>query len=297
MGREWQIGDPVDYTTDGWMDAQNWGHGEEDEEIRNDFNEEFFSKSDEYAKMAWDYHINGNEMKAFFYINNALDVNDRKSNYWNIRAIILESMEMFDESERNFERSLEISKSNVVYDNLARMLLNWTFKLMEDGKNSKNGMNNFKKAEEKITHAIKIVSRDMSEENPERFLRQKDTINYHINYEARFRKNLETLKSYSKDELFTITGRMHYNNIKIDPGTKLRLIKEPDNEFDRDAIAVYAGDAKIGYVANNDYTKYEMTSTASELKDKIPDEAQGEYLIHLDRYFEIHFDIGRIVKK
>ena len=27
MGREWQIGDPVDETTDGWMDAQNWGHG------------------------------------------------------------------------------------------------------------------------------------------------------------------------------------------------------------------------------------------------------------------------------
>ncbi len=24
MGREWKIGDPVDYTSDGWMDAQNW---------------------------------------------------------------------------------------------------------------------------------------------------------------------------------------------------------------------------------------------------------------------------------
>lgn len=32
MGREWQIGDPVDYTTDGWMDAQNWGRGGSDED-------------------------------------------------------------------------------------------------------------------------------------------------------------------------------------------------------------------------------------------------------------------------
>ena len=34
MGREWQIGDSVDYTTDGWMDAQNWGHGQDDDDER-----------------------------------------------------------------------------------------------------------------------------------------------------------------------------------------------------------------------------------------------------------------------
>lgn len=35
MGGNWQIGDPVDYTTDGWMDAQNWGHGCDDDENSN----------------------------------------------------------------------------------------------------------------------------------------------------------------------------------------------------------------------------------------------------------------------
>lgn len=35
MGRKWQIGDPVDYTTDGWMDAQNWGHGSDDDDGEN----------------------------------------------------------------------------------------------------------------------------------------------------------------------------------------------------------------------------------------------------------------------
>ena len=53
---------------------------------------------------------------------------------------------------------------------------------------------------------------------------------------------------------------------------------------------------KIGYVANNDYTKYELTSSASELQDKIKDTAQRNYLFYLDRYAEIQFNIGRIIK-
>ena len=77
----------------------------------------------------------------------------------------------------------------------------------------------------------------------------------------------------------------------------LKLVKEPNNEFDKDAIAVYAQDEKIGYVANNDYTKYELTSSASELQDKIEDVAQGSYLFYLDRYAEIQFNIGRIINR
>ena len=76
----------------------------------------------------------------------------------------------------------------------------------------------------------------------------------------------------------------------------LKLVKEPDNEQDKDAIAVYAEDEKIGYVANNDNTKYELTSSASELQDKIEDTTQGSYLFYLDRYAEIQFNIGRIIK-
>ena len=100
-----------------------------------------------------------------------------------------------------------------------------------------------------------------------------------------------------KDELFTIAGRHFYkNNINLTPGLPLKLVKEPDNEHDKDAIAVYAKDEKIGYVANNDYTKYKLTSSASELQDKIEDTAKGSYLFYLDRYAEIQFNIGRIIK-
>ena len=53
MGREWQIGDPVDYTTDGWMDAQNWTGNRYDEE-------------DEYESSSKDGACNGKSQKGWF---------------------------------------------------------------------------------------------------------------------------------------------------------------------------------------------------------------------------------------
>ena len=76
----------------------------------------------------------------------------------------------------------------------------------------------------------------------------------------------------------------------------LKLVKEPDNEFDKNAIAVYAEDEKIGYVANKEYTKFKLTSSASELQDKFQDVARAEYLFYLDRYADIQFNIGKVLK-
>jgi hypothetical protein len=136
-----------------------------------------------------------------------------------------------------------------------------------------------------------------SEENRDKYLDLRDSINFYIDYERKYQAKLETVKGYDKDELFTITGRNFYKtDVKLAPGMSLRLVKEPDNEFDRDAIAVYVEDEKIGYVANSDNTKFELTSSASELQDKIENVAQGSYLLYLERYAEIQFSIGRIVK-
>ena len=67
-----------------------------------------------------------------------------------------------------------------------------------------------------------------------------------------------------------------------------------------DAIAVYTEDEKIGYVANKDYTKFELTSLASELQNKIGNTARAEYLAYLFRptdlqYYDIQLYIGRII--
>ena len=55
---------------------------------------------------------------------------------------------------------------------------------------------------------------------------------------------------------FTLTGTNHYFGKEfLKKGTKIRLKKEPDNEYDKEAIKVtYEGLGKIGYVANSSYT-------------------------------------------
>ena len=276
----------------GGSGSYSYGYDDDPDEIEVN---PTYSKRDEYANKAWNYYMEFQDEDALYYINLALDLDNRHSGNWNKKAIILESLKRYGESEECYNRSLELSKSNVVYDNKARMLLAWSHQLLEESKELPNGLSKLKEAEKKIINAMNTLSAD-SDEDIDKYLRMKDSINFYIDYENKFQSNLETLKQYDKSELFTITGRQFYrNNIDLTPGLPLKLVKEPDNEFDKDAIAVYAQDEKIGYVANNDYTKSKLTSSASELQDKIEDTAQGNYLFYLDRYEKIQFNIGRII--
>ena len=69
----------------------------------------------------------------------------------------------------------------------------------------------------------------------------------------------------------TLTGTKHYfGNDFLEKGTKIRLEKEPDNEYDKEAIKVtYEGLGKIGYVANSSYTVIGDSMSAGRLYDKI----------------------------
>ena len=73
----------------------------------------------------------------------------------------------------------------------------------------------------------------------------------------------------------TLTGTKHYfGNDFLEKGTKIRLEKEPDNEYDKEAIKVtYEGLGKIGYVANSSYTVIGESMSAGRLYDKIGDVA------------------------
>ena len=274
----------------------SYSYGQDDDPDEIDINPTY-SKRDEYSNKAWNYYMEFKDEDALYYINLALDLDNRHSGNWNRKAIILESLERYSESEECYNRSLELSKRNIVYDNKARMLLTWSHQLLEESKELPNGLNKLKEAEKKIVKAMNALSGD-SDEDINKYLRMRDSISFYIDYEKKFQDNLETLKQYDKSELFTITGRQFYRNkINLTLGLPLKLVKEPDNEFDKDAIAVYAQDKKIGYVANKGYTKYELTSSASELKDKIEYTAQASYLFYLDRYSEIQFNVGRIINK
>ena len=84
---------------------------------------------------------------------------------------------------------------------------------------------------------------------------------------------------------FTLTGTKHYYGTEfLKPGMKLELRKEPDNEYDREAITVNVDRLnQIGYVANSPYTVIGESMSAGRLYDKIGDTAIGEVVFVTDK--------------
>ena len=84
---------------------------------------------------------------------------------------------------------------------------------------------------------------------------------------------------------FTITGTNHYLGKEfLEKGMKVRLEKEPDNKYDREAIMVTVkGLGQIGYVANSPYTVVGESWSAGRLYDRIGDRAQGKVFMVMDR--------------
>lgn len=84
---------------------------------------------------------------------------------------------------------------------------------------------------------------------------------------------------------FTITGtNHHYGQEFFEPNMTVKLIKEPDNEFDREAIKVeMEGLGHVGYVANSPYTTAGESYSAGRLYDKIGDTAEGTVLYVLPK--------------
>ncbi len=77
------------------------------------------------------------------------------------------------------------------------------------------------------------------------------------------------------NELYiTITGLNHYFGMRpFKIGSLVSLIKEPDNDYDDEAIIVVAPVlGKVGYVANSPHTTAGGTMSAGRIYDKIPDE-------------------------
>lgn len=78
-----------------------------------------------------------------------------------------------------------------------------------------------------------------------------------------------------KEIYVTLTGTNHYFGMEfLEPGMKVKLVKEPDNEYDQEAIVVKKkGLGKIGYVANSPYTTLGDCMSAGRLYDKMKNKA------------------------
>ena len=79
---------------------------------------------------------------------------------------------------------------------------------------------------------------------------------------------------------FTITGTSHYHGQDFfEPKMTVALIKEPDNEYDKEAIKVeLEGLGQVGHVANSPYTVLGESWSAGRLYDKMGDTAQATVL-------------------
>ncbi len=96
---------------------------------------------------------------------------------------------------------------------------------------------------------------------------------------------------------FTITGTNHYfGHDFFEAGMKVRLVKEPDNEIDKEAIRVeLPGLGKCGYVANSSFTVTGESWSAGRIYDKIGTEAAGEVLYKLPRCVICSLDPGSLI--
>ena len=79
---------------------------------------------------------------------------------------------------------------------------------------------------------------------------------------------------------FTLTGtNYYYGSDYLKPGMTVKLIKEPDNEHDKEAIRVeYKGLGKIGYVANSPYTVLGESKSAGRMYDLMKKKAKGKVI-------------------
>ncbi len=84
-----------------------------------------------------------------------------------------------------------------------------------------------------------------------------------------------------KGTIFTITGMKHYfGSDFLKKGMNVKLIKEPDNEYDKEAIRVeLKGLGKIGYVANSPYTVIGESRSAGRMYDMMKKKATGKVLL------------------
>ena len=82
----------------------------------------------------------------------------------------------------------------------------------------------------------------------------------------------------------TIAGlKFHFGSKPFEVGQKVKLVKEPDNEYDSEAIkAELPGLGCVGYVANSPHTVLGDCISAGRLYDKIGDSATAKVVYVLD---------------
>ena len=88
-----------------------------------------------------------------------------------------------------------------------------------------------------------------------------------------------------KKTYFTITGmNYYYGTDVVKKGSKVELVKEPDNKYDKEAILVKVdGLGAIGHVANSVNTVLGESFSAGRIYDRFKKRAKGKVVVVTER--------------
>ncbi len=84
---------------------------------------------------------------------------------------------------------------------------------------------------------------------------------------------------------FTLTGtKYYYGKDFLEKKMQVKLVKEPENEYDHEAIRVeLPGLGKVGYVANSSYTVLGESMSAGRLYDRFKKKGTGTVRVITDK--------------
>ncbi len=215
---------------------------------------------------------------------------EKSADNWNLKGIILDKLNEYEKSAESFSKALAINEKSEIKVNKANTLYKWAkIAYFPEG--------NYEKAIELVNEAMEIMppENDLSEyyflkgeilEALGEYIESKKS--FLIAYEKFdeleiFEKDVDYLKN-TDDTLIIVTG-YHYYNYTPEENQIVELRKEDDNEHDKDAIAIYFNENKIGYVANSEYTLIDEVESASKIRKKINENSKAKILFnYLDSY-------------
>ena len=222
--------------------------------------------------------------KALKLCDEALKSNENWQ-FLNMKAMILNGQKNYKDSIIYFDKALKINSSPEIKSNKAKTLYDWAKQLYFPDCE-------YKRALTLIDEAITLISDDEISEYY--FLKAEILESLEDNIEAKkyyfkaegqldevenIENQMHLFDEYKNNTLITITGYSFYKGIDIfKKGTVLTLLKEPTNEYDRDAIQVILNNELVGYVANSEYLLIDEVKSASQIKHAFKRETKAEVL-------------------
>lgn len=291
---EWKVGDPADWGDSvGVPDIPYMGYLDDDDEGDGYCPPSTPQKSRAQTLLeeAWSLRNQGRYHDALDAINEALRQGKPTNEFYNIKAIILEDMGEYGDALRNYNRSLDMGGSQTVKNNKARLLQNIAYK--------EQAYNDLEKALRHINEALTISD---DENDRKEFLRTKGYLLFelgrkvdskicHYLADGKYEKVELTEKrarilNESSDTFICIAGTRFYDRERLlTAGTRVELVREPDNVYDPDAIRIEIRGETVGYVANSNSTLISEVKSASEIKDIIKDDQKATIMFKfLDEY-------------